>query len=342
MPKKLLLPEAVRDLLVRRFNNQHQAWLIGGGSWPLVVSLGIPTEKDIAGDPQAVRAWADAWQARTGPGRVVCEERQFARLGRHSLPVHLELSDAGQVAAVVGQARRWTTASERFRELVERWPVPALRAELASRFDVLADYSKDDFIRLTSLLAWLERNPKSGLYLRQVPVEGLDTKWLEKRTALVAALLRALRNSDGSEEADFHELCGLRKPAHRVRIRLLCPSLRSLVGGLGDLEAPVGELASLPLRPKSVVIVENLETGLALPDIPGTVAIMRLGNAVSALGALPWLQGVPAVYWGDIDTHGFAILNRARGPLPQSRSVLMDEETLVAHRALWGLDVKLQ
>ena len=41
-------------------------------------------------------------------------------------------------------------------------------------------------------------------------------------------------------------------------------------------------------------------------------------------------------YWGDLDTHGFAILDRARAALPHVRSVLMDAPTLLQHREHWG------
>jgi len=41
-------------------------------------------------------------------------------------------------------------------------------------------------------------------------------------------------------------------------------------------------------------------------------------------------------YWGDLDTHGFAILNQLRAWLPQTRSFLMDRQTLVEHRDRWG------
>ncbi|WP_082814180.1 Wadjet anti-phage system protein JetD domain-containing protein [Paraburkholderia monticola] len=334
MPKKLLSPESARDFLVRRFNNQHQNWVAGEGAWPLVVALGAPTDKDIAEDASAVRTWAFAWQSRSGPGEVIFEERQFARFGRHRLPVSLNFANATAVAAAVGQTRRWETATQRYQQMLSRWPLLARSKVLASRFDVLADYLPEDFERLVTLLTWLEANPDSGLYLRQLPVEGLDTKWLEKRTSLVAGLLRSLREVT-VDDSDFHALCGLRKLAHRVRIRLLCPALRERVGGLCDIEAPIGELATLPIEPKAVVIVENLETGLALPDVPGTVAIMRLGNAVSALHVVRWLRGPEIVYWGDIDTHGFAILDRARRVMPSLRSVLMDEATLVSHRPLW-------
>lgn len=335
MPKKLLSPDAIGDFLTRRFNSQHQNWLVGEGRWPLVVGLGTPTEKDIADDAAGVRAWASAWRTYLGPGDVVSEERQFARLGRQRFPVNLSLENAAAVASIVGQGERWAIASERYRYLGTRWPVLTQGMTLTSRFNVLADYSDEDFERLVSLLAWLEVNPTSNLYLRQLPIEGLDTKWIGQRTGLVAGLFRELR-VNAAEVEDFHALCGLRKPPHRVRIRLLCPELRGLVGGLCDIEAPVIELAALPIEPRFVVIVENLETGLALPDISGTVVVMRLGNAVSALGALHWLHGAKVLYWGDIDTHGFAILDRARHILPQLTSVLMNEETLLSHRSLWG------
>ena len=70
------------------------------------------------------------------------------------------------------------------------------------------------------------------------------------------------------------------------------------------------------LTPKCILVVENLETGISLPDLESCVAFMKLGNGVSVLSRLPWAAGVRAVYWGDIDTHGFAILSHARGALP--------------------------
>ena len=57
--------------------------------------------------------------------------------------------------------------------------------------------------------------------------------------------------------------------------------------------------------------------------------------ALDNLAAAPWLYKKEIYYWGDIDTHGFAILNRARSHLPGLRSVLMDEATLLGHRDLW-------
>ncbi|EEF24518.1 conserved hypothetical protein [Ricinus communis] len=67
----------------------------------------------------------------------------------------------------------------------------------------------------------------------------------------------------------------------------------------------------------------------------GSVAFMRLGNAVSLLAEFPWVYGPKMVYWGDIDTHGYAIMNRARTRFPDLVSVMMDKETFLEYRELW-------
>lgn len=337
MPKKLLQPEQARDWLVRRYNNHHRAWLENGGEWPLSVGLGTPTERDLAEDAAGVRAWVESWAKWAGLGEVQWEERKWPRLGTQKLPVSLVLDCASDVAASVGHKKRWSLATERYEFLVGLWPRVNVRADLARHFDVLADYSAEDFGRLVNMVTWLAANPNSGYYLRQLPVIGLDTKWLEKRTGLVVDLLMLMRTVEKGVDADgFHAICGLIKPGHRIRIRILCPMLRNRVGGLRDIEAPVDELAELLIDPTVVLIVENQETGVALPDMDGVVAVMKLGNAVSALGLLPWLHNRPSIYWGDLDTHGLAILSRARHHLPLLRSVLMDEATLFKHKALWG------
>ena len=41
------------------------------------------------------------------------------------------------------------------------------------------------------------------------------------------------------------------------------------------------------------------------------------------------------MYWGDIDTHGFAILNQLRFRYPRVESILMDTKTLLAHPDQW-------
>ena len=61
------------------------------------------------------------------------------------------------------------------------------------------------------------------------------------------------------------------------------------------------------------------------------MAIHGSGYAVSSLAEVAWLAETPLLYWGDLDSNGFAILNQLRSHLPHVVSLLMDEETLASH-----------
>ncbi|MNV37489.1 hypothetical protein D3C71_1290110 [compost metagenome] len=241
-----------------------------------------------------------------------------------------------------------------------------------------------DFERLFALLQWLDAHPHSDLYVRQLPVIGIDTKWVDRaRRGLVTRLVLRMRGiagaqsdedvptipskcSEGSQEAGvvdaqerqpsmdgpsslefagsensasgFHAVCGLRAAPNRIRLVVLCPLLRGQLGGLRDIEAPIEEVARLPLKPRAALIVENLETAYSLEDFEGCVAISRLGNAVGLLKDLPWLHGLPVLYWGDLDTYGFSILALARTVLARMGchvdTVMMDLATIERHMQL--------
>lgn len=361
---KLELPQSVRAEMSRRMTRRFGPWLRHGdapsaiadpeaepdsaeGPWPMRYLLGSFTERDVLSKMQAVTDWAQAWRQTESslPAgvRLEWESRQWSRLGAQAFPARLVVDSVQALANWVGQGTVWSRAQARRDELLARFPSLQGAAAISRNLGVFQDWEAADVKRLLVLLEWFEANPRSGLYLRQLPVPGIDTKWVEARRGVVKDFVQALLQRDDSQESsDFHEVCGLTKPPAKLRIRILCPELRAQLHGLCDIEAPVEELARLPLSIQTAVVVENLESGLALPDMAGAVAFMRLGHAISELARLPWLhprgeaQQAPAVlYWGDLDTHGLVILARARGLFPQLRAVLMDEKTLLAHRHLW-------
>lgn len=335
------LPEDVRQFLARRYQNKHRDWLIDEpdeGQWPLEVPLGIPTEQAALRQVDGVRYWVGAWQNwQANAVQTSCTlswcERRWKALGVQRLPVMLTLDGPEDVAMWIGESKRWGRAQSRFRTLTARWPI--LARQLPRYFDVLADYKDADFYRLVEMLDWINVNPHSNLYPRQIPVAGVDSKWLDSRKTLISHLIASIQG-ESTGELDFYQRCGLRAQPHLVRMRILDPKLRACIDGIGDISAPFEYLASLGMRPTNVFVVENLQTGLAFDDLPGSVVLMRLGYAVDVLGQLPWLHEARCIYWGDIDTHGFAILNRARSYIPSLKTVLMDESTLLSHRDLWG------
>ncbi len=183
--------------------------------------------------------------------------------------------------------------------------------------------------RLIAAYVWLDINRQSQKYLREISAPGVDTKFAERHRPVLAAMLGV-----SSTAAGFVAGLGLRSKPGLVRLRP-SPSLGLPGPTLSELGLRPEELARLDVVPRQAVIVENEISYLSF-DVPEDgVVIWGRGFDVDSVGRSPWLAGADVLYWGDIDTHGFAILDRLRAWLPHVRSVLMDRETLLAHRDRW-------
>jgi hypothetical protein len=312
--------------------------------WPGLGRQRLP-ERLVLADPAEIAAW-------------VAERARWAVACERAASIRALLAPASKPLAAIGSASPGSQASASEQERTLRVPRhdPATgpdrdRAasaeqppQLGRHFTWLAEAQPADFGRLLAVLRWLIEHPDSGLYVRQLPIPGIDTKWIGANRGPLVDLLVQQRRVQAAEGAarhtDLHRLAGLRREPDLMRLRILDPALRATVGGLGDITAPVEQIASLPIQPARVLIVENLQTGLAFDDLAGAVCFMARGYAVEPFAAIPWLQGRPTHYWGDLDTHGFAILNRLRQHLPGARSLLMDADTLLRHRDLWQREDK--
>jgi hypothetical protein len=105
------------------------------------------------------------------------------------------------------------------------------------------------------------------------------------------------------------------------------------------LTVRTSEFTVRPIGVTTVYIIENEISYLAFPTLARGMAIFGGGYSVGLLKSIPWLADVDLVYWDDIDTHGFAILNRLRGHFPHVTSMLMDSDTLVSHSSHWNREL---
>jgi hypothetical protein len=195
-----------------------------------------------------------------------------------------------------------------------------------------------DWPRILAVLDWFRDHPSSGLYLRQLDITGIDTKFIEGRRGLLAELLDVVQSMQMNEQlfgrtGSFEQRFGLRNKPPLVRFRVLDDQLA--INGLSDITVPATQFAQLSLPVRRVFITENEINGLAFPDVPRGLIIFGLGYSLDLLAGSEWLSDREIHYWGDIDTHGFAMLDRLRAMFPVAQSLLMDRETLLAHRPLW-------
>ena len=289
----------------------------------LSIPLHPPTRAQVLADEAGAREFVRAWQAWEPAEEVEWATRSWAGLGRQDVPVRVTLSGWDRVAEVAGRAGEVALARERFAVLVGLFPDwPEFRERAARAWSSWLVLSEDDFTRLCLALRWFHVKPSSGLRARAVPIEGLDTKWIAAHRGLLQRLLGV---------PDL----GLAEGDRLMRVRFL-DGLLAPAPGLLDAAVPFGSLA-LP-DGLVVIVVENKETFLALPQVPeGSSAVLVWGSGYTAgaLPELPWVRGAhQLLYWGDADADGYAILNALRSRLAADGasvpvvSVAMDVETV--------------
>ncbi|MFN3867222.1 MAG: Wadjet anti-phage system protein JetD domain-containing protein [Demequina sp.] len=310
------------------YARHHRAW-VADPTEPaaLDIPLRVPTERDVLTDIEGAIAWISAWRdaASLWPATVTWETRRWSRVGEQTVPTRVRIDGAWAITRVAGQQEAFGLLARRCEELRRvLGDGDAVVAALRRHAGQIAMLDEHDFDVLGGVVGWLAANPTSGRYARELPIVGVDSKWIERRRAMVEALVSAVTGRTS---------LGLAEPPRLLRMRSLDPAWD--FGGVADVSVRVGDAAALHVPLQTAIVTENLQTFLALPERPGTLAIHGGGYAVDALEAVPWLSAMRVLYWGDLDSDGFAIVNRARAHDIDLETVLMDGETLMAHRDLW-------
>lgn len=332
-PTGWTVPGDVLGKLRRRWDRgEFLSQLAAGASWePLAFGLRGPSAPDTSAHLDEARAWVEQWhrvrhlrvETRTVGGRVT---------GTNEIPGRVWVDSYEQLWSALGVQPDVQT----FVALLEgtRLRAPAITEWMSAKPMEVLRYQRE-WARLVDTALWIDAYACPDMYLRQVDVPGVDTKFIERYRAILAGLLDCLlaeeRVDRSRPPSDFAGRYLFRQKPSYVRYRRLSDG-----PGFSELTVRVSELAETPPAVRTVFVVENEITYLAFPPVEDAVVIFGEGYAAARLRPLKWLAQKNLVYWGDIDTHGFAILNSVRRSFEGARSMLMDRATLLAHEGQWG------
>jgi hypothetical protein len=303
---------------------------------PITLPIKGPTADELLGDPAAVAAWVDRWrkasQPRPGHAGVTIESRvvRSRALGDNEVPARIRLGTFEELAAVLDMKQVVAQLARQIQ--VTRCELPAaVPWVVAHPLEVVAHSAI--WNRALSTARWIVDHDVSDLDIRHLDLPGVDTKFVEQHRTLLGRLLEHALPAQRVDRSSAHFVArfGFRSRPRYVRFRLLAP-VPAFPYEVTEMELRADELARVPLPIRTAFVVENKASYLAFPAVPSAIAIFGEGFGVTTLEKVPWLSQRELVYWGDIDTHGFAILHRLRERVPAVRSILMDRDTLLAHR----------
>ena len=307
-----------------------------GDAWESVtLPVKAPTAAELLDDFDKVILWAERFRrdssTAAGRPRVRVEYRvmNHKTFGVNQLPARIHLDSFDELAKLLGTVDDVRTLDLLLDQTAQDapalvpWVASNPRAAIAHHV-IWAD--------LLATVGWISEHNTSELYLRHIDVAGVDTKFVERHHKILRQLLDATMPADrvDTNHSDLVRRFGFRAKPDYTRFRLLAP-LDTVPSGITEFRLRTDELARSPIPVGTVFVVENEISYLAFPAVPDAIVVFGEGFHLSALELLPWLHEREIVYWGDIDTHGFAILNRLRARFPAAVSILMDRETLLAH-----------
>ena len=332
------------------------ASLVSGESlFPLRLTLKSPTSAEMSERFDEVRQWISTLRAADGY-RVTLREFRHRVFGTNSVPHEVWVDSLDAALMLIGKRRDAT----RFAALLDttHQRQPPLLDWLVKR-PLRALELAEEWTRLLDIVDWLKANPRPGIYLRQVDIAGVHSKFIEAHRGVLAELADRVLPPEAVDASatgvgQFAQRYGFRDKPLRIRFRLLgaqpahwaeslglenaqqAPSSSAMLGLNPDITLDAASFARLAPGVSRVFITENEVNFLAFPPVDNSLVIFGAGYGFDMLADMDWLARCPIYYWGDIDTHGFAILDQLRARFAQVESFLMDRATLLAFESQWG------
>ena len=339
--------ELLRSVIAEKMDVSEEDGVYSGTVFPVRLRLKKPDSKAMGARFGDVRQWMQSI-TELRYTRIEYKDIRHPQLGLNSIPNTLWIDKLDDALAFIGkrkdsirfqqQLADAVTHDQRLLEWIRKRPLKVL--ELS-----------DAWSRLLRLHKALIEPQVKPLYLRQIIVDGIDTKFIEAHRTTLSEWLDITLPANRIDEQHrgsrgFARRYGFKDKPARLRLRSLDPAAPLFHDATttaehdaiatADIALDVDVIQRMSPQHTRVLMTENEINYLALPYLPDTLGIFGSGYGLQSLYDIPWLSRCTVWYWGDIDTHGFAILNELRAVLPHVQSIMMDSATLIAHQNLWG------
>lgn len=307
--------------------------------FPYRLTLKTPNSRELSERFDEVREWISLLSKGAGAYRVEWQSINHRILGTNSIPSEVWIDSMDHALGIIGRRK----AAEQFSRILSftKETRPELLPWLKKR-PLQALELVDIWPKLLSVTNWLRNHPRPGLHLRQIDLPGIHTKLIEVHRGVLSELFDLVLPEESIDKhysgvSGFCRRYGFKDKPMRVRFRMLDPDIRLMPGSSDqDITLTQNDFSALNLPVSKVFITENEINFLAFPYKPNAMLLFGAGYGFANIADAHWLQQRKLYYWGDIDTHGFAILNQFRTHFPHTESFLMDRQTLMDHKLLWG------
>ncbi|MFA0961658.1 Wadjet anti-phage system protein JetD domain-containing protein [Roseivirga sp. BDSF3-8] len=326
----MITVDELKKKALRLYPQVLSAHVAGESIFPKAVPANKVLPKDFAAMHEALRPIIAHSKERTGYGYGIdYEQRKTRSHGVQTIPTGFVFDTKTDYLKFISAEKEFQAFAEDVRLILQEFPS---LADWLQKYPLKVISNHSNWPQILLVCKWFKENHEANrYYIRELPIP-VHTKFIEENEAIISVLLEVVAPvTVCSEDKKFPVRFGLLYDEPLMRMRVLDEGM-AIAGQLTDLALPVSQMADLSIRPRRVIISENKMTFLTLPPMPDTVAIWGHGYRAGLLKHLTWLKGAEVIYWGDLDVHGFEILNQVRRHYSETISMMMDKGTFRAFK----------
>jgi hypothetical protein len=319
----------------------QQAYLTNENLFPLKIPLPTFSAKLIQKDFSSLRSWIkklvnDSKEFMGSGYQIIFKDINHRQLGQQSLPTHISFSTQDDFLDFVDKKKQYQKFCRCVDNILSK--EPKLKTWIMDKPDYIEAYY-DKWQQLLNVCNFIRNNPMPQRYLRELEISGINTKFIEQHKKVLSELFEQLLpvhaiNHEVTQRGTyyFEQRYGFNHDEQLIRFRILDKNIST--NNFHDISIPLSEFKNAALPCRHIFITENKINGLSFPFFNQAIVVFGLGYGIQSLRNITWLKDKNIIYWGDIDTHGFAILSQLRSYYSQTKSLLMDISTFKKYQFL--------
>lgn len=334
----MITPKDIKDQCLKWWKEILLSSVDSAPCFPREINrIGKVGSKDILNKLSAYKASIELLQRNSKASNkigysLILSEKLFDKIGRQSVPEKILIDSIEDYLKITGKEKEYAVFLKN---------LSLIKTELPR----LIEWIKSNPTQLVEHTTWADtlkvcqyflETPLPNMYIRQLPID-IHTKYILENKSTIQPLLDFLIPEYlNRNETKFELRYNLKYPEPLIRIRFLDTSL-SPINNATDISLTLSEFKNIKTDCVNIFVAENIMNFLTLPYLSKTIAIWSGGGFnVSYLKDIDWIKDRHFFYWGDLDAHGFQILNQFRTYFLNTVAVMMDEETLFCFKSASG------
>ena len=143
---------------------------------PLKVPLKGPTSSELSERFSDVRQWIGKLAGSENHYRIEWRQVNHRIIGSNEIPAEIWIDTLDDALALIHKESEAELFSDLLALTDQQQPelLPWLSKRPLRALELFAEWP-----RFLSLIAWLQQHPRPGIYLRQIDLPGIHTKWIE-------------------------------------------------------------------------------------------------------------------------------------------------------------------